>query len=411
MNSRATDPGRNREYFRYRAVFEGVRRPFAFVDLDRFDRNVDYVAATQAHTGKTIRIHSKSIRCVALIRRILERGGGAYRGVMTISVEETAYLAGLGLDDFIVAYPTVQPSDTKLLVDLAREGKKVSLMVDDEAHLEILSAAGERAGVVLAACLEIDMAYRPFKSPLHLGVRRSPVRSPADAVRLARASRRYCGVRIDAVMGYEGHVAGVSDAVPGRGIKNRVLRAIKAASVAELTRRRGQVVAALRREGLDLAVVNGGGSGSLVSTGRDPSVTEVTAGSAFYAPALFHHFRDVRFRPAAFFGVQVVRRPAPGMVTCQGGGYTASGSAGADKLPVPVLPRGARLLPLEGAGEVQTPVVLPPDAPLLALGDPIFFQHAKGGELAERFNALHLVAGGRIVDTVPTYRGDGYAFI
>jgi D-serine deaminase-like pyridoxal phosphate-dependent protein len=40
-------------------------------------------------------------------------------------------------------------------------------------------------------------------------------------------------------------------------------------------------------------------------------------------------------------------------------------------------------------------------------GDPILFRHAKAGELAERFRTLHLIAGGRVLDEVPTYRGQG----
>jgi D-serine deaminase-like pyridoxal phosphate-dependent protein len=404
---------KNSDYTRYRNIFmqAETRFPFAFVDLERFDRNVEYVARSQEKTGKTVRIHSKSIRCTGLIKRVLETGGSTYRGVMTFSVEETAHLASAGIDDFIVAYPTVQPSDLEILTGLCGSGKRVSLMIDSEAHLASLSRAAEEAGVVLCACLEIDMAWRPLKSRIHLGVRRSPLRSPEEALAVARAARRYPGVRIDSVMGYEGHIAGPNDAVPGKWLRNRVIRALKTASVRELTRRRAAVIKALRDEGLALEVVNGGGSGSLVSTGGDPSVTEVTAGSAFYAPALFHHFREVAFSPSTFFAVQVVRKPRSDMVTCQGGGYVASGPAGLDKLPVPVLPEGLGLLPMEGAGEVQTPLVLSPGAPRLELGDPVFFQHAKGGELAERFNTFHLVSGDRVVDTVKTYRGEGFAFI
>ena len=70
-----------------------------------------------------------------------------------------------------------------------------------------------------------------------------------------------------------------------------------------------------------------------------------------------------------------------------------------------------RLLPLEGAGEVQTPLTLPPDGPELKIGDPVIFQHAKAGELAERFNALLLIRGDRIVERAPTYRGEGAAFL
>ena len=38
-------------------------------------------------------------------------------------------------------------------------------------------------------------------------------------------------------------------------------------------------------------------------------------------------------------------------------------------------------------------------------------QHAKAGELCERFDSLHLVREGRIIDTVATYRGEGMNFM
>jgi D-serine deaminase-like pyridoxal phosphate-dependent protein len=181
--------------------------------------------------------------------------------------------------------------------------------------------------------------------------------------------------------------------------------------MSDIMTRRQQIIQMLKEQGCAIDLVNGGGSGSLKATALDPSVTEVTAGSAFFAPGLFHHFHDVRFQPAAFFALQVVRVPAPGMVTCQGGGYVASGQPGADKQPRPVMPPGLRFIGIEGAGEVQTPLRLPTDAAPLAIGDPVFFQHAKAGELCERFNHLLLIQNGRIVDQVPTYRGAGHAFL
>jgi D-serine deaminase-like pyridoxal phosphate-dependent protein len=47
----------------------------------------------------------------------------------------------------------------------------------------------------------------------------------------------------------------------------------------------------------------------------------------------------------------------------------------------------------------------------LALGDRVWFRHAKAGELCERFATLHLVRGGEIADEVPTYRGEGQTFL
>lgn len=401
----------HRDFERYRKIFRGERLPLAFVDLDKFDRNVQYVASTQKETGKTVRVHSKSIRCAALTRRIFDKGGAAYRGIMNFSVEEAAYLAEKGFDDFIIAYPTMQPADLELFAALTRKGVTASLMIDSAEHLKIISEVGEKAGVVLKVCLEMDMAYRPLNTGLHLGLRRSSIRTRQQAREVARASKEYQWVEIDSIMGYEGHIAGPNDNVPGKWFNNRLIRFLKRSSIREFSKRRAEVIKALQDEGLELRVINGGGSGSLVSTGREPIVTEVTAGSAFFAPGLFWYYRDVSFVPAAFFAIQVVRKPKPGMITCQGGGYVASGPAGNDKLPVPVYPEGMQLLLLEGAGEVQTPLLLPEGCPDLELGDPVFFQHAKGGELSERFNEYYLVQGDKIVDRVKTYRGDGFAFI
>jgi D-serine deaminase-like pyridoxal phosphate-dependent protein len=402
----------NETYTTYRDLFRGQRLPLAFIDLDKFDANVAYVAQLARAAGKTIRLGSKSIRCVELMRRIFAADPAIYRGLLTFTVEETAWLAAQGFDDLIVAYPSVQPSDLALLVELTKAGKQVWLMVDSVEHLRILSAAGVDSGTTLHACLEVDMAYRPLNlSAVHLGLRRSPVRTPEQARDLLRAAKALPGVKLDALMGYEGHVAGMSDAVPGAGVKNAVMRALKTNSVKELTRRRDKIIQTLRAEGVDFKVLNGGGSGSLVSTGRDPLVTEITVGSGFYASGLFHHYTEVHFQPAAFFAIQIVRIPADGMITCLGGGYVASGAVGPEKLPVPMYPAGLAYLPLEAAGEVQTPFVLPKDCPRLELGDPVFLQHAKAGELCERFNDFWLVKDGKLAGQVRTYRGEGLAFL
>jgi len=395
----------------YRDAIEGLRLPLAFVDLDAFDANIAYVAATQKETGKTIRVASKSIRSIALLRRVFDIGGPAFQGILAFTLEEAAYLAENGFDDIIVAYPSVQPTDLDLMIQLTRKGIRLSLVIDSREQLEHLSMRGREADITLAACLDIDMSWRPFGKLAHLGVRRSPVRQADEAVDLVRYAAELPNVTIEAVMGYEAQIASVNDAIPGKQLMNTVLRLVKRRSMRELTKRRERIVAALRTAGFAISVINGGGSGSLVATGRDPSVTEVTAGSAFFAPGLFRHFHDVSFQPAAFFALQVARIPAPGMVTCQGGGYIASGETDLNKRPWPVMPAGLSYIGIEGAGEVQTPLTLPPSCPGLSVGDPIFFQHAKAGELCERFNSLHLIQDKRHTGEVATYRGAGKAFL
>jgi D-serine deaminase-like pyridoxal phosphate-dependent protein len=157
-----------------------------------------------------------------------------------------------------------------------------------------------------------------------------------------------------------------------------------------------------------LRFVNGGGTGSIERTAAEPAVTEVAAGSGLFGPTLFDGYRAFRPRPAAFFVLPVVRKPSAGVATALGGGYPASGAAGRDRLPRPVLPPGLRLDRTEGAGEVQTPLH---GAAGLRVGDRVWFRHAKAGELCERFDVVHLIRGGELVDSVPTYRGEGQTFL
>ncbi len=161
---------------------------------------------------------------------------------------------------------------------------------------------------------------------------------------------------------------------------------------------------------MPLELFNGGGSGSINYTATEPWLTELTIGSGLLCSHLFSYFSNIRPEPACFFGLPVVRSSDAGYVTCQGGGYIASGEPGWEKVPVPHLPSGLKLVSMEGCGEVQTPLIVEAGT-TLKLGDPVLFRHAKAGELAEHFNTYHLVAGGKIVDEVPTYRGHGKCFL
>lgn len=401
----------NAVYERYKAIFKGQRFPLAFVDLDHFDQNVATVAETQRRSGKTIRIASKSIRCIELIQRVFENGGKTYKGILAFTMEEAGFLSDNGFDDIVVAYPSIQESDLSLLVEKTLQGADISAMVDSPLHLKAWSRVGENAGIQVKICLDVDMSYRLFNDLFHFGVRRSPVHTEDQILELAQMAGNLPGIKLSGLMGYEAQIASVNDNYPSRYLKNAVLRQFKKASIAELTLRRQRIVRALATQGISLDFVNGGGSGSLVSTGQDDSVTEVTAGSAFYAPGLFRYFHEIRFSPSAFFALQVVRKPGKGMITCQGGGYVGSGEVNKNRLPWPVLPRGLSYLTLEGAGEVQTPLKLPAHSLELDVCDPVFFQHAKAGELCERFNHLYLVEEGKIIGSVPTYRGQGKAFL
>lgn len=404
----------------YEDATRGLEPPFAAVDLAAFRANATDLAH-RSH-GRPIRVASKSVRCRDLLRTVLDLPG--YQGVMAFTLPEALWLAtdddngrGPVSDDILLAYPT---ADRHALAELARSpeaARAVTLMVDDIAHLDLISDASAEArdeGVdvpPLRVCLDIDTSWQPLGPALRIGSYRSPVRTPAQAAALARAVVARPELELDGIMAYEAQIAGVGDAPPGRPLYARLLRAVQRRSAVELAKRRAAVVNAVRRI-CDVRFVNGGGTGSLHSTGREKAVTELAAGSGLYQPHLFDHYRSFTGRPAALFALPVVRRPARGVVTALGGGYPASGPADRHRAPVPHLPPGLSLSPAEGAGEVQTPL-MGEAARDLAVGDRVWMRHAKAGELCERFDRLHLIdtGTGSYVRSAPTYRGEGRTFL
>ncbi|MEH1098177.1 amino acid deaminase/aldolase [Micromonospora sp. CPCC 205561] len=381
--------------------------PYAVVDLAAFDGNA--AALAERADGKPVRIASKSVRARELIGRALARPG--WRGVMAFTLPEASWLVRAGVtDDALVAYPT---ADRGALAALAADpalARAVTLMIDGTDQLDLVDAVcppGRRPQ--LRVCLDLDASWRPLGGRVHVGVRRSPVHSARAAGRLAATVAGRAGFRLVGLMAYEAQIAGLGDAPPGRAVLGSAIRLAQRRSYRELLARRGAAVAAVR-EHADLEFVNGGGTGSVAATSADPAVTEVTAGSGLYGPTLFDAYRAWRPTPSAVFACAVVRRPGPGLATVLGGGWIASGPAEDSRLPRPWLPEGLRLIGTEGAGEVQTPLA-GAAAGALRVGDRVWFRHAKAGELCEHVNELHLVEGDAVVATVPTYRGEGHAFL
>lgn len=356
--------------------------------------------------GTTIRVASKSVRVRGVLDAVLALPG--YRGVLAYTLAEAIWLAET-IDDVVVGYPTVDRESIRRLgldPDLAAS---VTLMVDSLDHLDIVDAVlapGARNSIRL--CLELDAS---FKSPVlgHVGVYRSPVRTPDHAAVLAAEIERRPGFTLVGIMAYEAQIAGLTNRPPGRPLYGRAVDIMQRQSTSELRERRGEVVAAVRRI-TDLEFVNGGGTGSLERTAADPSVTEIAAGSGLFGPRLFDGYSHFTPAPAATFALSVVRKPAPEMATLLGGGWIASGPPAPDRMPQVVFPAGLEYVGREGAGEVQTPLT-GRAATRLTVGDRVWLRHTKAGELSEHLQNLAVVDNASVVETLPTYRGEGKAFL
>ncbi|WP_415973557.1 alanine racemase [Rhodococcus sp. 077-4] len=387
---------------RIAAATEGLESPLAAVDLAALDANA---AALRARAdGVPIRVASKSVRCRAVLDRVLAADGVS--GVMAYSLREAVWLARHGVDDILMGYPTVDRTALAEVVNDRVLSGRITLMVDDVAQLDIVRDAAGSDLLKPRICIDVDASLRI--GPLHIGVRRSPLREPEQVAAFARRAQAR-GFRVVGLMFYEAQIAGVPDS-------NVAVELMKSLSSREISTRRTAVVDAVTAAVGRIEIVNSGGTGSIDFSAADPVVTEVTAGSGLFAPTLFDRYRAFSAEPSLFFALPAVRKPTPQIATLFGGGYIASGPASTSRSPRPVawsrkargvVASGLKLLRNEGAGEVQTPVS---GAGEVQIGDRVWFRHAKAGELCERFDTVHLVHADGSVEAVPTYRGEGMAF-
>ena len=394
-----------RDYGYYRRAFAGHAMPFAWLDLDLLDENIRAILGRAG--SKNVRIASKSVRSVAALRRILA-ASPVFRGLMCFTAREAAWLAGQGFDDLLMGYPAWHHDDLAAVARATADGAHITLMVDSVAHVEQAELVAREHNVRLPLCLEVDMTLAVPGRTSASGARRCKpltLRVPcwsasrgqgmststaswatrrrwrASATTTPASLQEHTGAPTEGPFGAAGRRA------PGGGSRAGGV-ALRAAALRQRRRHRqhGNHSAGVRRH-RDYRRVR------ILQPRRSSTIIAIS-----------------RFQPAAGYAIEIVRIPAPDVFTCLGGGYSASGGAGKDRLPSVYLPAGARLDPLEGAGEVQTPIhYRGPEQ--LALGDPILMRHAKAGELCERFTHLACIQNGAIVDDVTTYRGDGQCFL
>lgn len=396
---------RGAEYWRgLDAATAELDPPFAVLQLDALRHNASDMPRRAA--GMPIRVASKSIRVRGVIEELLSLPG--YRGVLAYTLAEALWLAET-VDDVVVGYPSVDRASIRRLATSPELAARVTLMVDSPAQLDVVDAVlkpGERESI--RVCLELDASW---DAPVlgHLGVWRSPVHGVDDARALAGYIVSRPGFELVGMMAYEAQIAGVGNRPIGKPVDGAVNRWMQKQSVAELHERRGAAVAAVRSIA-PLEFVNGGGTGSLESTASDPSVTEIAAGSGIFGGHLFDNYEHFAPAPAAAFALPIVRKATANTATMLGGGWVASGPPAADRLPQLAWPEGLSFVPREMAGEVQSPLT-GAAARRLQPGDRVWLRHTKSGELAEHVTEFALIDEGRVVGMLPSYRGEGKAFL
>jgi D-serine deaminase-like pyridoxal phosphate-dependent protein len=234
--------------------------PALILDLPRVERNLAEMARMMAPLPAALRPHAKIHKSPILGRMQLEAGS---RGLTTATVWEASAMLDAGLDDVLIANQAVGPQKAAELARIAGLGRVV-VAVESAANADELSAAASRAGTTVDVIVEVDV-----------GLHRSGVRSTADAVALAARVDGLSGLRLQGLLGYEGHCM----LEPDRAVRVEKAKAANAILI--------DAADAFAQRGHATEIVAAGGFGTWDITGANPRITEIHAGSYIFTDA-FH---------------------------------------------------------------------------------------------------------------------------
>src|ERR1700694_971758 len=126
-----------RDYTYYQGIFRGRPMPFAYLDLDLLDQNIRQVVARAER--KQVRLASKSLRSVAVLRRIFA-SNACFQGIMSYSAQEAVSLASQGFTDLLIGYPAWNEQDIGSVARATAAGAQITLMVDSVEHVQRIAA-------------------------------------------------------------------------------------------------------------------------------------------------------------------------------------------------------------------------------------------------------------------------------
>jgi len=236
--------------------------PHLCIELDVMEANIQKMASFMKERGKEWRPHQKCHKTPAIAWKQIEAGA---HGITVAKVSEAEVFAAAGIKNILIANMIVgRPKLEKVAV----LSKNTNLIVgcDHFVQAEMLSQVCQEYGVTCGVLIEVD-----------IGLNRVGIRPGRDTLDLAKAIDALPNVKLEGIMGYEGHLLLEEDAQEKIDKINE--------SVGLLTHCRDLLI----ENGLCCDIVSAGGTGSYQITSNIDSVTELQAGGGIFADPFYQN--------------------------------------------------------------------------------------------------------------------------
>lgn len=345
------------------ADVEALDTPALVVDLDVMEANLARIATACAKGGVAWRPHCKTHKSPEIAK--LQIRAGAI-GVTCAKLAEAEVMAEAGIGDILIANQIVGPIKIARLMALCARAA-VMVALDGADNAEALSAAASEAGLVLGVVIEVDT-----------GTRRAGVLPGRPVLELARRIAALSGLRLVGVMTWEGHTTKIADPKEKRAAIEDAVGALVAS--ADLC----------RENGIAIAIVSCGGTGTFGTAAAIPGVTEIQAGGGVFGDVRYRTIYHVPLDYGLTVHATVTSRPTPRRLVCDAGKKAMSVDSG---VPLPLdLPPVASVSFSAEHGKIE----LQSDAASPRVGDRIRFVVGYADTTVHLHDAIFAARAGRI---------------
>lgn len=336
-----------------------IETPALLLDLDMLERNIRRMADFARQAGVNLRPHIKTHKCPAIAHRQMAAGA---IGVTCATLGEAEVMVASGIRDLLISREVVGREKIARLAGLARHAE-VKVVVDNPANVRDLSEAALAFGATIGVLIEVDVGQS------RCGV---PASSP-ECLALAQQIVSSGGLQFKGLQGYEGHVVLVKDR------NQREEGAARANEAVVATREM------IEREGIEVPIVTGGGTGTFDLTGKRQGITEIQPGSYATMDASYSDLVGDLFEPALTLLATVISRPAPDRAVVDAGSKSLSADYG------PARPKGLPGVEYRGGGDEHGVLTLGAGSLDLQVGDLVELYPSHGCttvNLHERFYGI-----------------------
>jgi 3-hydroxy-D-aspartate aldolase len=244
-----------------------IQTPCLVLDLDALERNVVKMGEFAKQMGVRHRVHGKMHKSVD-VALLQEKLGGSC-GVCCQKVSEAESFARGGIMDVLVSNQVRDPAKIDRLARIPKLGARTICCVDDIDNVADLSAAATKHGTEIECLVEIDC-----------GAGRCGVTTTQDVVAIAKAIDAADGLKFTGIQAYQGAMQHLDDYNDRKAKIDIAVAMVKDA------------VDGLKAEGLDCAIVGGGGTGSYYFEGNSGVYNELQCGSYAFMDADYGRILD-----------------------------------------------------------------------------------------------------------------------